>query len=101
MSFQPRVITKSDPSGLTVEWNDGHTTRYRASQLRAICPCARCVDESTGARTHDPTSVPANLTQIDVRLVGNYAVSIQFSDGHGTGIYPFRFLRDNDPGGEP
>jgi DUF971 family protein len=46
---------------------------------------------------HDPASVPAGLTQSDLRFVGNYAVALQFSDGHNTGIYPFRYLREHDP----
>jgi ATP-binding protein involved in chromosome partitioning len=97
-AFQPRTITKSDPSKLSIEWIDGHRTVYSAARLRSLCPCAMCVSEDTGQRVHDPRSVPADLTQTDVRLVGNYAVSIQFADGHNTGIYSFRFLRDNDSG---
>jgi len=29
--------------------------------------------------------------------VGNYAITIYFADGHSTGIFPYRFLRENDP----
>ncbi|MCE9595535.1 MAG: DUF971 domain-containing protein [Planctomycetes bacterium] len=97
-SSQPRVIVKSDPARLTIEWLDGHKTVYAIAQLRAVCPCARCVSETTGQRVHDPRSVPADLTHQGVRLVGNYAVSIVFADGHDTGIYSYAFLRDNDPG---
>lgn len=96
-SAQPRVITKSDPQFVRVEWADGHETEYRAWQLRAICPCAHCVDENTGIRVHDPESVPHDLVTSDVALVGNYAITIRFSDGHHTGIYPFPMLRENDP----
>ena len=46
---------------------------------------------------HDPASVPADLTHADVRMVGNYALTMRFSDGHDTGIFPFRFLREHDP----
>jgi DUF971 family protein len=99
-AIQPRVIHKSDPGRLVIEWADGRRTRFSAAELRALCPCARCVNEVTGQRMHDPGSVPADLVQTDVRLVGNYAVSIQFSDGHGTGIYTFQFLRERDPGAE-
>lgn len=62
-----------------------------------MCPCARCVDEMSGIRTHDPKSVPDDLTQKDLTMVGNYAISMQFSDGHNTGIYPFVTLRKHDP----
>ena len=42
--------------------------------------------------------VPGDLVHSDVRLVGNYGLAIRFADGHDTGIFPFRFLRDRDPG---
>ena len=97
-STTPRVITRSDPSQVRIEWSDGHETVYSAQQLRAMCPCARCVDEMSGVRTHDPASVPPDLTQKDLTMVGNYAISLQFSDTHNTGIFPFAMLRKNDPG---
>jgi len=93
----PLVIRKSDPTKVEIDWADGHRTVYSAAELRAICPCAHCVDEMTGVRVHDPDSVSEALTQTDVRMVGNYAITVQFSDGHHTGIYPFPMLRENDP----
>jgi DUF971 family protein len=51
------------------------------------------VSETTGQRILDPTSVPDDLTQANLNLVGNYAVSLRFSDGHETGIYTYSFLR--------
>ncbi len=98
-SIEPRVITKSDPTRVSIEWSDGHSTVYTARELRQICPCAGCVDELTGKRTHDPTTVPGDMVTQNVALVGNYAITIRFSDGHETGIYPFRMLRENDPSG--
>ena len=93
----PRAITRTDPSQVIIEWDDGRSTVYSAAELRAICPCAKCVDELTGMRILDPVSVPADLTQSNLSLVGNYALSLVFSDGHNTGIYPWRMLRDRDP----
>jgi DUF971 family protein len=96
-TYQPLVIRRSDPGKLEIEWADGHRTSYTAAELRGVCPCAGCINEVTGVRMHDPASVPASLTQSDVRFVGNYAIALQFSDGHNTGIFPFRYLRDHDP----
>jgi len=96
-TYQPLVIRRSDPGKLEIEWADGHRTSYTAAELRGVCPCAGCINEVTGVRMHDPASVPASLTQSDVRFVGNYAIALQFSDGHHTGIFPFRYLRDHDP----
>ncbi len=96
-STKPRVITKSDPSKIVIEWSDDHVTTYTAAQLRSICPCAGCVDEISGVRTHDPATVAGDLTQSGTVMVGHYAISMRFSDGHATGIYPFVFLREQDP----
>jgi DUF971 family protein len=89
----PRVILKSDPTRLVIDWHGGGRSEFSAAQLRAACPCARCVNEVTGVRMHDPKSVPPGLLQQEARLVGNYALAFRFSDGHDTGIYPFTMLR--------
>ena len=56
----------------------------------------RCASPNGIYRTQ---TVPDDLTQSDVRLVGNYAIAIQFSDGHATGIYTYPYLRESDAGG--
>ena len=96
-STTPKVITRSDPTRVEIEWTDGHRTIYRPSQLRGLCPCAVCVNEVSGVRVHDPASVPEDLTQSDARMVGHYALTMTFSDGHHTGIFTFPFLRAHDP----
>ena len=94
---RPRVVTKSDPTCLSIEWEDGSASRWTAQELRQACPCASCVDEVTGRRILDPATVSAETRTRDVVLVGNYALSILFSDGHSTGIYPWRMLQDGAP----
>jgi ATP-binding protein involved in chromosome partitioning len=96
-STTPLKITRSDPGRIEIEWDDGHRTVYTAAELRRLCPCAMCVDELSGRRTLEPKSIPDELTQLELRLVGNYAISVRFQDGHDTGIFPFGMLRDNDP----
>jgi len=88
----PRSITRSDPRQVLIEWADGSTSRFTARELRQMCPCARCIDELTGSVILDRGAVPEDLTQSNLRLVGNYAVTLSFSDGHDTGIYPFTML---------
>ena len=96
---RPTVIRRSDPTRVEIEWGDGHRSSFTPAELRGLCPCAQCVDEVSGIRRHDPTRVPADLTQSDLQMVGHYAVSLRFSDGHHTGIYTFPYLRENDPAG--
>ena len=93
LSTQPKVIERSVPRQVKIEWGDGVTSLFSATELRQVCPCAACVSEATGRRMHDPATVPDDLEQSDLHLVGNYAVSMQFSDGHSTGIFTFTFLR--------
>jgi DUF971 family protein len=52
------------------------------------------VDEWTGQGRLDPDSVPADVHPLKVEKVGRYAIQIRWSDGHESGIYPFRRLRD-------
>ena len=98
MSTTPTRIRRNDPSRVVFEWDDGHTAEFSAADLRRRCPSAACVSENTGQRILDPASVPDDLTQADLHLVGNYAVGLRFSDGHETGIYTYSFLR---AAGEP
>lgn len=74
-------------------WEDEKEDTFTARELRIRCNCAHCVSETTGQRLLDPTTVPETLTISDMHLVGNYGVGIHFSDGHSTGIYRFRELR--------
>jgi DUF971 family protein len=82
--------------GLEFEWRDGHVSRFRSGFLRRSCPCARCREaEPKVVEADDPLKMlgdkPIELE--DVSLVGNYAVSFRWNDGHATGIYSFRLLR--------
>jgi DUF971 family protein len=59
-----------------------------------VCPCAQCVNEYTGERVLDPAGVSDELTVETLDLVGRYALTFRWSDGHQTGIYSFRLLRE-------
>lgn len=98
-STTPVVITRSDPSRIEIEWDDGHKTVYTAAELRGLCPCAVCVNELSGVRVHDARSVPPDLEQKDTKMVGHYALTMTFSDGHHTGIFTFPYLRKHDSAG--
>ncbi|MFT7670592.1 MAG: DUF971 family protein [Planctomycetota bacterium] len=93
LSTQPKVIERSIPGLVTIQWGDEVTSAFTAADLRKVCPCAQCVSEATGVRTHDPDSVSDDMEQSDLKLVGNYALSMTFSDGHSTGIFTFPVLR--------
>jgi DUF971 family protein len=65
-----------------------------ALRLRDACPCAECIEEGTGRKVLDPATIPADIRPLAVEPVGNYAIQIQWSDGHGHGIYTWQTLRE-------
>ena len=93
-AVEPREIMQEGEGALRVTWADGRVCRYGAAALRRACPCAQCVNEWTGERVLRPESVAEDLTIADVDLVGRYALNFRWSDGHETGIYSFRYLRE-------
>lgn len=88
----PLEIVGLGQAEVRIVWDDGLEDVWTARALRQRCTCAYCQSEATGERLLDPDSVAADLTVANMHLVGNYGVGIQFSDGHGTGIYRFREL---------
>jgi ATP-binding protein involved in chromosome partitioning len=78
-------------------WDHGDEDLWTARALRLRCTCAYCQSETTGERLLDPASIAVDLTIANMSLVGNYGVSIAFSDGHSTGIYRFKELYANRP----
>lgn len=89
----PAEISRANDYDVRIEWNDGHAGVYPARMLRIACPCAGCVDESTGERIVREDVIPEDVRPIRIAPVGRYAIQIQWSDGHGTGIYTFDYLR--------
>ncbi len=84
-------------STITITWEDEHISPYPARELRLACRCASCIEEMTGKPLLDPQTVPASVRARAINLVGNYAIQIDWSDNHSTGIYNFRSLRENCP----
>jgi len=62
--------------------------------VRDNCPCAECRET--------PRSLPVRgqgeeIYAVQIGVVGRYAISIQWSDGHDTGIYSYQTLRSLCP----
>lgn len=95
----------STGEGVEITWSDGHTSRYDFSYLRDHCPCALCNDERAkkekfGAATRSTAVLPmfkARAKAKSATAVGNYAIQIEFTDGHATGIFSFDHLREICP----
>lgn len=79
---------------LEIGWNDGTVRRIPFKTLRSECPCAGCVDELTGIRILDVDAIPADIAPTHIELCGNYALRVDWSDGHSTGLYTWQRLAE-------
>lgn len=114
MKPKPLEIRRMGTSGLSIQWDDGVSTALSSERLRLACPCAGC-REARGENVHDkPISqgskaqqppkksllkVVDSTLEEELRLesvwaVGQYAVGVQWGDGHATGIYTYEYLRE-------
>lgn len=62
---------------------------YPFAYLRGWCPCAGC--QGHGGDKRYVHSANTDLEKITV--VGNYALQMQWGDGHETGIYTYVYVR--------
>ena len=92
----PKEITRVNDHDLKIIWGDDSESIFIARALRLSCQCAQCVEEMTGRKLLDPSTVPLDIKPDKIKLVGRYAIQIWWSDGHSSGIFPFVFLRKLD-----
>ncbi|HWF13389.1 MAG TPA: DUF971 domain-containing protein [Candidatus Acidoferrales bacterium] len=106
----------SSGAGVDITWADEHVSHYDFAYLREQCPCAMCNDErqkkaagqekdaqleveNPGAPAAQSLSSPLlpmfkpKIKANAAHAVGNYALRIDFNDGHATGIFSFDYLR--------
>ncbi len=104
MQVHPQKLELVSPEELRIEWNDGVVMKYLVKDLRDRCPCATCREkrqEKALQMADDLLPVLSVAETIPPRIegmrpIGNYAYSIEFNDGHDTGIYTLEFLRAFD-----
>lgn len=85
---------------------NGKVVTLSGEKIRRACPCANC-QELRGSTSHsDPLGIKGKKSMLQVidatlessttitslQSIGSYAIRIVWSDGHGTGIYPFALL---------
>jgi len=92
----PSKISRPSPFLLKIDWSDGFTSSILLEKLRDECPCAMCKGEqimgqqvSFGMKMFAP-----GMNDLEKLVpVGNYGVQATWKDGHDTGIYPWKYLR--------
>ena len=98
--MQPPKEIQSIGSEIAIAWADGKESYYPMPYLRANSPSAETKGEVDilGHRHggHEPREFP-DVSVTSWEFIGNYAVRFIFSDGHGTGLYSWDYLREIAP----
>ncbi len=98
-----KILVDVDTRQVQINWADAHTSVYDMTDLRRACPCIQCQPWKEGL---GPVGVTPEAVQRaegaldspeDISLVGGYAISFRWADGHTFGIYDFEYLRDLCP----
>ncbi|MGA1192744.1 MAG: gamma-butyrobetaine hydroxylase-like domain-containing protein, partial [Bdellovibrionota bacterium] len=108
-SLKQSKIERLENRGIRIEWPEVYSSILLPVELlRSNCPCALC-REMRGEGNHDtPLTPKKSVSRLQVishsrdeelnlqRIwsIGNYAIGIQWGDGHDDGIYTFALLRE-------
>lgn len=92
--LEPEKMGILESGEISILWRDDHQSRYTPYGLRIRCACALCVEEISGKCILEPDKISPEIRFQSVRPQGRYALHIAFSDGHQSGIYPFKRLRE-------
>ncbi len=77
---------------LEVDFDIGETVEISAELLRVESPSAEV--QGHGPTQKKTVSGKRNVDIREIEPVGNYAIRIVFDDGHDTGLYTWRYLRE-------
>lgn len=82
---------------LAIIWDDGSESFFAADFLRKNSPSAENIGETDILGNqyggHGPKEFPG-LRIESWDIVGNYAIRPWFSDGHKTGLFSWKYLRE-------
>jgi ATP-binding protein involved in chromosome partitioning len=87
-------IQSRDERTISILWEDGQRQEFDVRDLRLACRCALCIEEMSGRALLDPKTVRYDVAPCTISSVGNYAFTVNWNDGHSTGIYSFTALRE-------
>jgi Mrp family chromosome partitioning ATPase/DUF971 family protein len=95
-SIDPKQIPdiKMDQNNITLTWAEGNTLSVSNRALRLSCQCALCVNEMTGEKMLEEGHIKQDIAAKEIIPLGNYAIGITWNDGHSSGIYPYKNIRE-------
>jgi MinD-like ATPase involved in chromosome partitioning or flagellar assembly len=72
--------------------DDKDTGTMPPADLRRECKCAACVEEFSGRQILKPEDILDSVIPASMNPTGNYALSVDWSDGHKS-LYPYKQIR--------
>ena len=75
---------------LELEFDDGHKFNLPCEYLRVYSPSAEVQGHGPGQEVLQVGKEDVNITAVEP--IGNYAIKLEFDDGHNTGIYSWETL---------
>jgi ATP-binding protein involved in chromosome partitioning len=93
LKHQPRPEVMCNETIITLLWPDSTTHSVLNRDLRLACQCALCIDEMSRQPILDPDTIPPDIHATNITPIGNYAIAIDWSDGHNTGFFPYSQIR--------
>ncbi|EPR22350.1 hypothetical protein L905_25320 [Agrobacterium sp. TS43] len=91
-AWPTELLVSKDRRELTVSFNDGSVYRLQAEMLRVLSPSAEVQGHGPGQKVTVPGK--RDVTIRSMVATGNYAVRIVFDDGHDSGIYTWKYLKE-------
>lgn len=95
----PHTRYDTSKSTVIVRNPDGKEKHIQSATLRKSCKCAKCVDELSGAKVLNDRSISDDIFPHKIAPKGNYAVAINWSDGHFS-LFPFKSIWSDSIKGE-
>ncbi|MGA7816585.1 gamma-butyrobetaine hydroxylase-like domain-containing protein [Caballeronia sp.] len=86
------IVVHSKSRALELQYANDESYRLPFELLRVYSPSAEVQGHGPGQETLQTGK--RDVTLVSVEPVGHYALQLNFSDGHNTGIYSWDILRD-------
>lgn len=92
MSQPMEIRLRGDKRSLSIAFSAADIFEYSAELLRVESPSAEV--KGHGADEKKIIGGKKDVTITGIEPMGHYAIRIQFSDGHGTGIFTWEYLKE-------
>lgn len=89
---QTTPIIHFDSEEIHLEWPNGEKWSVAHLELRLHSKDAYSVDEMTGEQLIKPEDIRKDLKPESITPLGNYAINVEWNDGHNAGIYTYTLI---------